>query len=250
MTLPRSLGKPIYKSFKEFLRESNYGSLEKDERLINIYNDMVKFLIYDLKRIDSIPEVKIFVLPNFYIQQKYKDEKIGSLNIKVVIKTSKKNRYYDHFCDLAASQQITADRQQFQIILNFNQYLGESDKQYIGKLVDFFKEDSEEFLLHEIKHILDTYDEKFDDTKHKYISPTKENIRSGKYHSQKQEIYNMLISVISDLKKIKKHNPDITYSNAVKQSEAYGDIFAVLPVSYYNRIKAKLADFWYKNYSV
>lgn len=247
MSLLKSFGKPTYKTFKEFLRESNYGSLEKDERLMNIYNDIINFLIYKLKRMNNIDEKETFWFSNLSIKQKHKNELIKQIDIEIVFNISKKNRYYKYFCEEAYIKQISNSA--YQLGMAFNQYLGESDKQFIGKIINFLEEDSEEYILHELKHILDMIDEKFDET-HVYFLPTPENIKSGKYHSQKQEIQNMLISVISDLKKIKKENPDITYSDAVKKSDTYAITFDKLPVSYHNRIKAKLVDFWYKNYTV
>lgn len=237
-----------YTTFKDFLKESNYGALEKDDRLMNFYNFIVEKLIYQVRRKKEMKEVEVFMLPLYSLPQKYKHDNTTDieLTINLITKQDKYLTFSSMIFERCLSISVKHIGNSYTIDMVLHRTFQETEGQYRHQIETYLSQYSEPDILHEIKHILDQNDDKFN-KKHRYITQD-ENL--NKYYYQDQEIETFTISCLSDLKMIKRDMPEFDYNKCLKYSYVYQELVDKIPNKYLNKIRAKLADFYYKNYTV
>ena len=205
------------KSFKEYVCEVNYGALEKDPRIKEI-GDRISNNIAD-----SHPKKSGNI--------KYKDlsfewhitlDKPISTPIRVEVTQAGIKETEKNVFDLY-------------VVIEYGQ------EKY---LKDFFKNDLEDVIYHEVKHALDIVDKRF--KKDKYYTPSDDftDKEYNKYVSQGKEIDAMLITVLSDLKRLYKKYPSIKLLDAMRKSNSYQSFINALPSSKKTKYKQKIVYFW------
>lgn len=223
------------------LRESNYGSLEKDERFDIIKTALINDIVREIK---SYPDEQYDDFEGDFTLSLPTKYKTNDLIKKIQIKWKLDGwTSYDR-TSICSDARVTYTHTKYQIVFKVIQQRGESIKDFKEKLISYFQNDVDSILLHEIKHILDDIDSLYDDTK--YITPSK---NQKKYYNQYQEKHNYLISIIADIKHLKKENSDYTFGEVVGLSQYYKDVVSFLPQTKVNKLNAKLADFWFKLYT-
>jgi hypothetical protein len=222
----------------EFLLESNYGALEKDERIHNISmtikDDMIRKIgIYPKLRKEF--EDIVFI----DIDTKYKKVETKKLTLawKLVLDT-----IYDYESKIpfhnAWYDKVEDDF--YKICFFMHPVYIRS----IRDLKDKIRDQIDFHLYHEVKHILDEIDGIY--TKPKYIYPSES--KSG-YLKQDQEFHNFIITVIKELQQFKKEDPSLTFEQALDKSRYYPKIKIHLDKSkLLNKFRSKVADFWIKHF--
>lgn len=232
----------------DLVMESNYGALEKDERIL----DITKLILDDIKSetillTEEIPK-QLFNTIYTKIEPKYKDEQYNPhSNVKLTwyIWTEETIKFTHIFCEKTGVTHESKDSHILQLFFNKDSY--ESDKKYIHKLKEFIQTKARWYIAHEVKHILDVYDGVFPVKKKSYTKP-EEN--KSKYVSQNSEINAMVINTILEIQNIKDMDKlnVWTFDDVVQMADWYPKLIQYLPSNKRNFFKAKIADFWIKNY--
>lgn len=234
----RKFGEPIkVKSFKAFLNEVNYGSFEKDERIKQISDKIKKDMLAKLSVRDD-GEVRA------QVATKTKNPELLDIRIQweFLIKPARNPKW---FCS-GAGFDVLADSL-YLIVFDMNKDVGLTIEEFIEKLTKFVKSgEINEFIYHEVKHLLDEIDGIY---KHKkYVKVPYFQGGMFKYISQDKEIHNFLLSTIAELEHIHKKHPEYTYEKAIENSSAYQTFLQNVIPSKRNKIKTKIAHFWYSNF--
>lgn len=225
-------------SFLWVLNEVNYGALEKDDRIKKI-NTLLKKSLYDNLSKGILDEKIIFVT-----ESKYKVNMDITCLIKWNIKVStiKNPTFFADTSHITTPMKYEEKYYGSILKLHFIRAEGISDKEFTNQMLEFITSNEiDKILLHEIKHFLDDVDNLF--MNNKYIS-SKDMSKYSKYLSQNKEIDAQLISVLSDLDKIKDDNPFISLETALKQSHTYNNFIDNLTPSKINKYKQKIIYFW------
>lgn len=233
--------KPEYKSFKTFLHEVNYGSMEKDVRISDVTETLKQDMINNLKQKKLHGEIHINVA------NKSKNPQIQSHNIDWEFKVSKNVDEYD----ICSGANLNSD-QYGNVLTLFVYYDSTFSRDYFFKeLTNFIKSTkSNEFIRHEVKHFLDTVvDKKF--INDRYYSLQHDDITDSdrtKYISQHSEIESFLVSVLSDLEHIKQEHPEYTFEQATHESITYNGFMKHILPSKRNKYRTKIVHFWFSKY--
>lgn len=235
-----------YLSFKEFLTEVNYGSLEKDKRLYDVRMQLYDSIRFNLTHNPDIDNLKGIVECSFF--SKYRFPKEVSFKIYWKIETFKLLSGKRSFlCKNAYTSQRRKENQ-FNLVIECLRNTSESNKDYIQEILYFLNKDFDVVALHEIKHMIDAVDKVTHKSTYQDVSDVPSKKEMTKYISQDQERHNFLISVISELKMIKEEEPEITYQQAINKSPMYKQFFAFLEHKYVSKMKNKIHHFWYDTY--
>lgn len=218
-------------TFKWILTELNYGALEKDDR--------IKTISYAIKQ-DIVDTVS---------NSDFTDEYIGHVDIVVNKKSISvlwKLTIFDamtpkYFMDGGG---ITGHDDEFVIRFNINRALGMKDQEFKKRFYEFILSNNlYKGLLHEVKHLLDSVDGIF--TTNKYIKPNNSNKQIyKKYISQNREIDAMLITVISDIKRIHDEHPELPFETVTQNSTYYNQFVDNVEQKKLNKYKQKIHYFW------
>lgn len=220
-------------SDKRYLFEENYGALEKDDRL-DYLTDKIKTEIVKVIKTNNY-------MGNFTANtySKYKDDNNVVLNITWIIETENVVNLNHAVCQEVRTG-FYADKTKISLVFTCDRDQDKSFTKYQKLLLDYFSsDDSNVEVTHEVKHILDHIDDIYPNTKY---TSHKEN--PTKYVWQRRELQNFIISIISELKNIKKKDPNISYKDAIHKSEMYGLVMRRLNIKYQNKVKTKLSYFW------
>jgi hypothetical protein len=224
-----------FPTFKQFLNEINYGSLQKDDRINKICDALKKDILYSLEKYTLYGSVLVT------IPIKTKNPFAAAKNIKWSVKLNKVKQP-EFFTDGGYF-----DREQEKIVFGLFYDTDKSDEQFLRQFKEHIESGKiDETLKHEIKHYLDKLDGKF--TKDNYVSIdpiTASAAKKTKYVSQNREIESWLISVLSDIEYIKKSNPHFSIQEVFMESKVYNTFMKYLHPSKRNKYKNKIIHFWY-----
>lgn len=232
-----------FKTFIQFLTESNHGIYNKDRRLKYLTK-----LIYE-----SIRD-KVNTLHNKFenISDKIYDIELERLApsknrdpVEIDISWSIRYIEQEHKTTIYKKAQATYRfyHGQIEIVLIKS---GVNHPEFLQEVKAFVEEDLNVILYHEVKHILDRIDRKL--IKGFGKEPSQDDIINGKYQSHDSEIHNFLLSIIGEIEGIVKRNPDLSYSEVIKLSKTYHKYLPPMETSKQNMIKGKLVDFWIETY--
>jgi hypothetical protein len=236
-------------SFQDFLREVNYGSLEKDERLFVVRDLLVDSITQKLSDIKDEHSFYGFV-SNIKLTSKYKTTK--KVNVDFYWKFDIVKSTDDGFCNYAKCSVETVNEFNYIccITFNCNSNLGGFDKlDFIKRSKQFLQDRFDSYALHEIKHALDSIDEIFiKPSTRKIANKFSSDKEKSQYVSQDTERDVYFLTVIEDLKRIKKTKPEMSLLQAMEESDFYTKFTRYIKPQLRNKYKTKVAYFWYSNY--
>jgi hypothetical protein len=155
------------------------------------------------------------------------------------------------FSGASISQKIS--KKEYLFIFHISSKFNNTDEEIIENIKEALKNKSiNQFLYHEIKHLLDYIDESFkhdiyfDGPDPEMYDPDDKNQRKQviKYMSQDKEIAAQLISVLGDLEKIKHNFPEITMKDAFEKSKSYSILMKYIIPEKKKKYQQKIIHFW------
>lgn len=231
-------------SFKEFLKEVNYGSMTSDERINDITNQ-----IYD-DMISNVTDYKLFGSINVAVSTKGKNPTMKFFLLEWQFKVFKTDNP-KQFSSGAWIEKKSMNEVEIGVNILFDKQL--SNEQFRDKLLDHIqKQKLNECIKHEVKHFVDFVDGKFINDKTYTTTPDSSDESKTKYVSQNKEIEAWLISVLSDLERIRQEKStsfrSISLQDALLQSQVYNRFMKYLTPSKRSKYKTKIVHFWYEKF--
>lgn len=213
--------KSTTKSFSRFLMEVNYGALEKDPRINKVANILYQDILQNIKKLKFNGKVvfddkDLFWKFNFYTHNEPYiilgggTTKIGKEAHRIEFDLNVKDR-----------SNSVKQAEIIKSIINSNEL--------------------DEVSFHEIKHTLDNQDDYFRNKQVRSVNIDSTDKDKIKYVSGNEEIDAQLISVLLDLKYIHIKNPNISYHDAIEDSNVYDQFLTYLKPSKKNKCKQKIA---------
>lgn len=215
--------------------EANFGSFQKDGRIADIRDAVRRDMV---KVVSAVPDDKFGsddISGRVYLatSTKYKDQKemSGSVSWRLTFATSNS----DSLCLRAYHASDDRKRHWFGFEINSRVSKGE----FLRRI-----EEMNPLLSHEVKHFLD----KIDGVYEKDGGYTDADSDYQKYVRQDKEIAAYLVSMIEELDRIRKSDPDVSFEDALSRSVVWRAIYdrGLKGSRKLNKFKGKLAYFWNK----
>lgn len=239
---------PKPKSFKTFLNEVNYGSMEKDIRITDITEKIKDDMLKNVDNRKLYNDVYIMVVP------KSKNPVGVYYTIEWQFRLHKTENV-EWFVNGAWFDKSKRHRNIVEIGINICKDTTKSDEWFVDELKKFIKSYKiNEYLRHEVRHFLDLVDNKFQNDKTYKIddATTATDLQKVKYLSQHKEIEAQLISVLSDFEHLYSiHNRTgnkYTIEMAMKDSKVYERFMRLLIPSKRSKYRTKIIHFWFTKF--
>lgn len=235
-----------FKTFRDFLIEANYGSLQYDTRILKI-SDILKRDILTTLSIISLREINYSgILKNIEIDKHHKSTDSFTFDLNWVIHTN----LIENDDVKIESAYAVSNKNGYRIEIFIQKPNKITGKEYRKQLKLLINSEFDAVIVHEIKHTLDYIDDKFGERHDKkyFVPKTFDQKNLSKYFSQSQEFNNFVATVITDLKKIKKKEPNISYNDAISKSIWYNNVIQYINDKKISKFKSKIVHFWYDTY--
>lgn len=230
-------------SFKQFLNEVNYGSMTSDERVNSITNQL-----YDDMQ-TQVSKGKLFGEINVAVATKGKNPVMKFYVLEWQFKVYKTDNPEDFTA--GAWIEKSYNKIEIGITILFDKKL--SNEQFKEKLLYHIQNKKlNASLKHEVKHFVDFVDGKFENDVTHTATPDSSDKMKTKYISQNKEIEAWLISVLSDLERIRSEKStawkSISLQDAMLESKVYQRFMKYIHPSKRSKYKTKIVHFWFEKF--